>query len=290
MLGRLIGEDIDLAIVPADDLGQVRVDPGQMEQVVVNLCVNARDSMPDGGRLRIRTDNVERDAMNVAGAEPMAAGHYVMLSVTDDGCGIPADILSKIYEPFFTTKEQGKGTGLGLSLVYGIVKQAGGHVWVESTVGEGTTFRICLPRVDEPATPRVSADARLPAKGTETILLVEDEESLRAIAREILEEHGYQILDAGSASAAIEIARHHPAHIHLLVTDVVMPGMNGRVLAESLLAVRSDLEVLFMSGYTNDVIANHGVLDTGTLFLEKPFSVAALLSRVRQALDRGKVA
>jgi CheY-like chemotaxis protein len=218
----------------------------------------------------------------------MAAGHYVMLSVADDGCGIPADILSKIYEPFFTTKEQGKGTGLGLSLVYGIVKQAGGHVWVESTVGEGTTFRICLPRVDEPPTPQVPVDARLPAMGTETILLVEDEDSLRAIAREILEEHGYQILDAGSASAAIEIARHHPAPIHLLVTDVVMPGMNGRVLAESLVVVRPDLKVLFMSGYTNDVIANHGVLDSGTLFLEKPFSVAALLTRVRQALDRGE--
>jgi len=287
MLGRLIGEDIDLAIVPAADLGQVRVDPGQMEQVVVNLCVNARDAMPDGGSLRIQTTNVERDAMNVAGHEPMAAGHYVMLSVTDDGCGIPGDILSKIYEPFFTTKEQGKGTGLGLSLVYGIVKQAGGHVWVESTVGVGTTFRICLPRVDEPPTPQILVDARLPARGWETILLVEDEGSLRAIAREILEGHGYQILDAGGASQAIEIARHHPAPIHLLVTDVVMPGMNGRVLAESLVTVRPDLRVLFMSGYTNDVIAHHGVLDSGTMFLEKPFSVAALLSRVRQALDHG---
>jgi PAS domain S-box-containing protein len=247
MLGRLIGEDIDLAIVPGVGLGQVKVDPGQLEQVVMNLCVNARDAMPDGGLLRIETANVELDAGHLAGDEPIAAGRYVMLAVSDTGSGMDAHILSKIFEPFFTTKEEGKGTGLGLPMVYGIVKQAGGYVGVFSKIGQGTTFKIYLPRIDEPET-AAEPEAAMPSRGWETILLVEDESSLRAIAREILEEHGYRVIEAGGADEAIEVAGRSGETIHLLVTDVVMPRMNGRVLAESLRAARPDLRVLYMSG------------------------------------------
>ena len=211
MLGRLIGEDIDLAIVPGADLGQVKADPGQLEQVVMNLCVNARDAMPDGGLLRIETANVELDAGHAARHEPMAPGRYVMLTVSDAGCGIEKEILSKIFEPFFTTKEPGKGTGLGLAMVYGIVKQAGGHVWVDSEVGRGTTFKIYLPRIDEPAVAPRGPEAPMPARGWETILLVEDEGSLRAIAREILEEHGYRVIEAaGAERGASRSPRRHP--------------------------------------------------------------------------------
>jgi CheY-like chemotaxis protein len=289
MLGRLIGEDVDLAILAGADLGQVKVDPGQMEQVVMNLCVNARDAMPDGGLLRIRTANADREAGRAVAHEPMAPGRYVMLSVTDAGCGIEEEDLAKIYDPFFTTKERGKGTGLGLSMVYGIVKEAGGYVWVTSAVGQGTTFSIYLPRADEPAAPKAAAEKPLLPGGVETILLVEDEASLRGIAREVLEEHGYQVLEASAASEAIAISRGHAGPIHLLVTDVVMPGMNGRVLAESLAPQRPALAVLFMSGYTDDVIAQRGVLEPGFRLLEKPFSVAALLEGVRRALDGGKL-
>jgi two-component system, cell cycle sensor histidine kinase and response regulator CckA len=292
MLGRLIGEDIDLAIVPGADLGQVKADPGQLEQVVMNLCVNARDAMRDGGLLSIETANVDLDAGHIARHEPMAPGRYVMLAVSDTGCGIEKEILSRIFEPFFTTKESGKGTGLGLAMVYGIVKQAGGSVWVYSEVGRGTTFKIYLPRVDEPAVAPDVPETTMPSKGWETILLVEDEGPLRTIAREILEEHGYRVLEASGANSgannAIEIAHRHPEPIHLLVTDVVMPGMNGRVLAESLMAARPELRVLYMSGYTDDVIAHSGVLEPGTLLLEKPFTALALLGRVRAALgERG---
>jgi nitrogen-specific signal transduction histidine kinase/ActR/RegA family two-component response regulator len=284
MLGRLIGEDVDLAIVPGADLGQVKADPGQLEQVVMNLCVNARDAMPDGGLLRLETANADVDAGHAAQAEIMAPGRYVMLAVSDTGSGIEKEILPKIFEPFFTTKEEGKGTGLGLATVYGIVRQAGGYVWVYSEVGQGTTFKVYLPRIDErPVAPEVK-QAEVPSKGWETILLVEDEGSLRAIAGEILEEHGYRVIQAASASEAIEIAAGHPAPIHLLLTDVVMPGMNGRALAESLVAARPALKVLFMSGYTDDVIAHRGVLEAGTLLIEKPFSALALLGRVRAAL------
>jgi PAS domain S-box-containing protein len=284
MLGRLIRENIDLAIVPGADLGQVKADPGQLEQVVMNLCVNARDAMPDGGVLRIETANAELGADDAA-PEPIAPGRYVMLAVSDTGGGIAQEMLAKIFEPFFTTKDEGEGTGLGLAMVYGIVKQARGHISVDSEVGRGTTFRIYLPRVDESAVAPEVQEASMPSKGWETILLVEDEGSLRAVAREILEEHGYRVIEAADAHEAIEIAQRHPGPIHLLVTDVVMPGMNGRVLAESLVAARPELGVLYMSGYTDDVIAHSGVLESGTLLLEKPFTTLALLGRVRAALE-----
>jgi PAS domain S-box-containing protein len=283
MLGRLIGEDIDLAIVPGAHLGQVKADPGQLEQVVMNLCVNARDAMPDGGLLRIETANVELDAGQIVQHETMAPGRYVMLAVSDTGGGMDKEILSKIFEPFFTTKAEGKGTGLGLAMVYGIVKQAGGYVGVFSKVGHGTTFKIYLPRIDEPET-EAEVEAPMPPRGWETILLVEDEASLRSIAREILEEHGYRVIDASGPDEAIEIAHRLPDTIHLLVTDVVMPRMNGRVLAESLVAARPTLRVLYMSGYTDDIIAHRGVLESGTQLLEKPFSARTLLARVTTIL------
>jgi two-component system, cell cycle sensor histidine kinase and response regulator CckA len=284
MLGRLIGEDIDLAIVPGADLGQVKADPGQLEQVVMNLCVNARDAMPAGGLLRIETANAELGAGPAARHEYTVPGRYVMLAVSDAGCGIEKEMLSKIFEPFFTTKEEGKGTGLGLAMVYGIVKQAGGYVWVYSEVGQGTTFKIYLPRVGEAVVAPEVQEPSMPLKGWETILLVEDESSLRALAREILEDHGYLVIEAIGANEAIEIARRHPEPIHLLVTDVVMPGMNGRGVAEALVAARPGLRVLYVSGYTDDVLAHSGVLAPGTLLLEKPFTPLALLGRVREAL------
>jgi two-component system cell cycle sensor histidine kinase/response regulator CckA len=284
MLRRLIGEHITLVIEPGPDLGVVKADPGQLEQVVMNLCVNARDAMPDGGLLRIQTANADIGSSPAEGREAMAPGRYAVLSVSDTGSGIPTEILSKIFEPFFTTKDQGKGTGLGLAMVYGIVKQAGGHVWVESGVGLGTTFHIGLPRVDEPVSQARQEDA-IPVRGSETILLVEDEGALRAIAREILVEHGYRVLEAEGGKDALEIAAAHPDDIDLVITDVVMPVMNGRALADALLAVRPRLRILFISGYTDDVIANSGVLEAGTLMLEKPFTTLALLGRVREILN-----
>jgi len=286
MLGRLIGEDVDLAIVPGADLGQVKADEGQLEQVVMNLCVNARDAMPDGGMLRIETANSELAAGHSAQHEPIPPGRYVMLAVSDTGGGIDEKILDRIFEPFFTTKAEGKGTGLGLAMVYGTVKQAGGHVQVRSEMGRGTTFEILLPRLDEPASAAEAEEAPMPARGWETILLVEDEGALRAIAREILEEHGYRVIEAEGPSEAIDIAKRHPDPVHLLVTDVVMPGMNGRLLAERLKSARPDLRILYMSGYTDDVIAHRGVLESGTLLLEKPFTARALLGRVRLALEQ----
>jgi two-component system, cell cycle sensor histidine kinase and response regulator CckA len=283
MLGRLIGEDIDLAIVAGPDLGQVKADAGQLEQVVMNLCVNARDAMPDGGFLRVETANVLLDRGHAARHEAMPPGRYVMLTVGDTGGGIPKDVLPNIFEPFFTTKEAGKGTGLGLAMVYGIVKQAGGNVWVYSEIGRGTTFKIYLPRVDEPLAAEPQ-EAPAPSRGSETILLVEDEASLRALTREILEGHGYRVIEATSGSEALTVAQGHPEPIHLLLTDVVMPGINGRALAEALAPARPGLRVLYMSGYTDDIIAKRGVLEAGTLLLEKPFAALALLRGVREAL------
>jgi PAS domain S-box-containing protein len=284
MLVRLIGEDIDLAIVPGADLGQVEADPGQLEQVVMNLCVNARDAMPEGGLLRIETANVDLDAGHTSRHEIVTPGQYVMLAVSDGGCGMDKETLSRIFEPFFTTKEQGKGTGLGLAMVYGAVKQAGGYVWPYSEPGRGTTFKIYLPRLDDrPLTPAVQ-DAPPTPRGSETILLVEDEAALRTVVREILEGHGYRVIEAANPAEAIALAERQRDVIHLLVTDVVMPGMNGRALTTALTAVRPELRVLYMSGYTDDVIVHRGVLAPGTMLISKPFTALALLGRVREAL------
>jgi two-component system cell cycle sensor histidine kinase/response regulator CckA len=286
MLRRLIGEDLDLATTSEPGLWRVKADPSQIEQVIMNLVVNARDAMPDGGRLTIETRNSELDeayAKVHAGVEP---GAYVMLAVTDTGHGMHAKILAQIFQPFFTTKEPGKGTGLGLATVYGIVKQSGGHIWVYSEVGQGTSFKVYLPRVEEAATVVTTVPQRA-RRGTETILLTEDDDQVRALARETLELSGYTVLEAASPTDALRIALQHSGVIHLLLTDVVMPGMNGRALADRLLALRPDLKVLFMSGYPASAIGHHGVLDPGTAFLQKPFTPGSLARKVGEVLDAG---
>ena len=291
MLGRLIGEDIALVTSPSLELGRVKADRGQIEQVVMNLAVNARDAMPQGGRLIIETENVDLDAEYVrrhVGARP---GPHVMLAVSDSGVGIPREIERHIFEPFFTTKEPGKGTGLGLATVYGIVKQSGGYIECDSEPGRGTTFRIYLPRVDVPA-PGVErlgrpADA---AGGTETILLVEDEEGVRELARDILRATGYTVIEARDGAEALLLSERHQGPLDLLLTDVVMPRMSGRELAERLTSLRPDLSVLYMSGYTDDAVIRHGVLGAGTAFLQKPFTPAILVGRVRETLDLSRPA
>lgn len=286
MLRRLIGEHIEFMTMPEAGLGQVKADRSQIEQVVMNLAINARDAMPKGGKLVIETANVELDenyAMHHIGVEP---GHYVMLAVSDTGTGMDAQTQARIFEPFFTTKEQGKGTGLGLSTVYGIVKQSGGHIWVYSEQDWGTTFKVYLPRRDQVVEFDLpgEAHATLP-QGVETILLVEDEEMIRKAAREILEVNGYRVLEAAGGDEALMICRGHTAPIQLLMTDVVMPQMNGRELAERLAPLRPELKVLYMSGYTDDAIVHHGVLEEGIAFLEKPFTAQALTHKVRELLD-----
>jgi two-component system cell cycle sensor histidine kinase/response regulator CckA len=286
MLGRVIGEDVELSIVSGDGLGLVRADPSQIEQVVMNLSLNARAAMPDGGVLRIETANAELDATDVAGTPGVGSGRYVTLTVTDNGCGIEPGILPKIFEPFFTTKEAGKGTGLGLATVYGIVKQAGGFISVRSEVGRGSSFTVHLPRVEGPVSPAEVREPPALAARPGTILVVEDEPALRAITRQVLAEHGYRVLEAASATEALEALRQHPEDgIDLLVTDVVLPGINGRQLAELLLADRPRLKVLYVSGYTDDAIAHRGILETGTQFLAKPYTAQALLRRVAGALQ-----
>ena len=297
MLQRLLGETINLVTITAPDLGGITADPGQMEQMILNLCVNARDAMPDGGRLTIRTANVELDAAAAARWSDVKAGPYVMLEVADTGIGMDPETRSHLFEPFFTTKEQGKGTGLGLSTVYGTVKQSGGHISVESEPGRGSTFTVYLPRVAAaaalpearpvPAGParRPRAEARLTPGRGETILLVEDAQRVRAVVREILEMSGYVVLEARHGAEALERSNRHSGVIHLLVTDVVMPQMSGRELAQRLATLRPELKVLYMSGYTDDAIVRHGVLASGIAFLSKPFTPDALALKVREVLD-----
>ena len=286
MLGRLIGEDIALLTTPTPRLGRVKADRGQIEQVIMNLAVNARDAMPQGGRLIVETADIDLDDEYVrrhVGARP---GPHVMLAVSDTGTGIPHEIQSQIFEPFFTTKEQGKGTGLGLATVYGIVKQSGGYIEVDSEPGQGTTFRVYLPRLDaEPAPVDRSARPAAAAGGTETILLVEDEEGVRELARDILRASGYTVLEARNGPEALLLCERHQGPLDMLLTDVVMPRMSGRELAERLAPLRPDLSVLYMSGYTDDAVIRHGVLGAGTAFLQKPFTPAALVLRVRETLD-----
>jgi len=286
MLRRLIGEDIELVTVLDPALGRVKADPGQLEQVLLNLVVNSRDAMPKGGRIVIETRNAElrdTETRRHAGAE---TGRYVQLAVSDTGCGMDPEIQARIFEPFFTTKEPGKGTGLGLSTVYGIVKQSGGHIWFYSEVDQGTTFKVFLPVVDDvPETLPAKPAPALPVSGGGTILLVEDEDSVRALAHRILELRGYTVLAAKTGTEALQLSERHEGRIDLLVTDVVMPGIGGRELAERLVASRPGVRVLFMSGYTEDDVLRRGVLDAGAPFLEKPFSPTAFAQKVREVLD-----
>jgi two-component system cell cycle sensor histidine kinase/response regulator CckA len=288
MLGRLIGEDIDLAVIPAESLGRVKADPGQIEQVIVNLVVNSRDAMPQGGRLTVETADVELDAAYASRHFSVPPGPYVMLAVSDTGEGMDEQTRSRVLEPFFTTKGPGKGTGLGLATVYGIVKQSGGDIQLYSEPGRGTAFKIYLPRVaqvsaevDDTTSPSAAV-----ARGDETVLLVEDEPEVRDLAREILEVSGYTVLQACDPLEAVVMAERHPGPIHLLLTDVIMPRQSGRALVERLRPLRPEMQVLYMSGYTNEAIVRHGVLDPDTLFIQKPFTPDALGHRVRAALDR----
>ena len=286
MLPRLIGEDIQLNLILDPVIGQVKADPGQIEQVVMNLAVNARDAMPDGGKLTIQTANVELDAAFARDHPGSVPGQYVMLAVTDTGTGMDPEIQPQIFEPFFTTKGRDKGTGLGLATVYGVVKQSSGYIAVESEIGKGALFKIYLPRIDQPVATRTeSSQAPLTARGSETILLVEDAEPLRKLAHMFLRDNGYQVLTAADGSEAQQVAAQNPGPIHLLLTDVVMPGVNGRVLAERLAPRHPAMKVLYMSGYTDTFIAGHGVLEEGTHLLHKPFTEELLVRRVRELLD-----
>ncbi len=286
MLQRLLGEDINLATALDPALGHVKTDQGQIEQVIMNLAVNARDAMPRGGRLTIETRNVElREATRQN--QSVRVGHYVLLSVSDTGEGMDAATQERIFEPFFTTKEQGKGTGLGLATVYGIVKQSGGYIFVYSERGRGTTFKLYLPRVDEPVASASlgPVEAGLP-RGTETVLLVEDEPGVRSFVRNILQQYGYTVLEARHGFEALVIAHQHPASIHLLLTDVVMPQMSGPEVAAHLIPLRPDLKVLYMSGYSDEAVIHHGVMAPATAFLQKPCGPDTLVRKVREVLDR----
>src|SRR2546426_3417024 len=287
MLPRMIGEDIDLVMIPAADLGAVRADPGQIDQVIMNLAVNARDAMPQGGRLTIETANVALDETYARLHAPVRPGEYVMLAISDTGMGMDAETQTHIFEPFFTTKGL-KGTGLGLSTVYGIIKQSEGYVWVYSEPAKGTTFKIYLPQVDAAGEtiaappPFVAASSE---QNFETILLVEDEANLRQLGREYLENQGYTVFDAADGAEAIQISSAHPGPIHLLLTDVIMPGMNGQELAHRIVSLRPRTKVLFMSGYTENAIGHNGTLDPGIVLLQKPFTFPALKAKVREVLD-----
>lgn len=286
MLQRLIGEDIELLMAPQSKIGKVKADPGQIEQILMNLAVNARDAMPIGGKLTIKTSNVHLDHGYTMQHVAVQPGDYVLLSVSDTGCGMDAETRERIFEPFFTTKEMGKGTGLGLSTVYGIVKQSGGHIWVYSEIGHGTTFKIYLPREgasDEAF--ETAAQRELNISGSETVLLVEDEGAVRQMTKQVLEELGYQVIEAENGPEAIRLNAAHNSEIDLLLTDVVMPRMSGRELADQLTSERPDLRVLYTSGYTEDAIIHHGVLDDGMAFLEKPFTPELVALKVREVLD-----
>ena len=287
MLRRVIGEDIELVTHLPSGLGHVKADPGQIEQVIMNLVVNARDAMPQGGQLTLEAANVELDSSYANSLESVLPGHYVMLAVSDTGIGINAETRAHIFEPFFTTKEQGKGTGLGLAMVYGIVKQSGGNIWVYSEPGKGTTFKVFLPRVDQPVEAIAPGELRVEelSSGSETILLVEDEEAVRSWASEVLESRGYHVLQTDGAIKALELAEGHKEQIHLLLTDVVMPQMNGKELAELLAPLHPETSVLYMSGYADNAVVHHGLLDPGTALLQKPFTADALARKLREVLD-----
>jgi len=287
MLKRLIGEDVELRTDLSTELARVKADESQIEQVILNLAINARDAMPHGGKLNLATSTFHMDESFIRRYPyPVNVGDYILLRVTDTGSGMDARTKARIFEPFFTTKEKGKGTGLGLSMVYGIVKQSNGYIDVSSELGSGTAFEIYLPKVDQALDASTTAAARVSLRGNETILLVEDDPSLRVLAAHMLESCGYSVLEASSGAAALEISREQKDHIHLLLTDVVMPGMSGRVLAEKILAELPHLLVLYVSGYTGQTVGAHGVLAEGSYFLPKPFTRDALARKVREVLDR----
>ncbi len=286
MLRRLIGEDINLITLLPADLGLVKADPGQLEQVVINLAVNARDAMPNGGHLVIETANVVLDGAYTAIYPDMQPGQYALMVISDNGVGMSEGVKAHLFEPFFTTKEQGKGTGLGLAAVYGIIKQSDGHITVYSEVDLGSTFRIYLPRIEAmPQAELATETQRVALSGDETILLAEDDPVVRSLARHMLEDQGYTILEAGSGSEALQLAQRYPGSIDMLLTDVIMPDLNGKALAAELSRLRPGLKVLFMSGYTDDAIVHHGVLGPHVAFLPKPFNHLALVGKVRAVLD-----
>jgi len=287
MLRRVIGEDIQLTTVLHPQLGSVKADPGQLEQVLLNLAVNARDAMPQGGRLTIETNNILIDEDYARSHADMRPGSYVMLTVADAGTGMAEEVKRRLFEPFFTTKGIGKGTGLGLAVVHGIVKQSDGTIEVDSEPGLGTSFKIYLPHVEQAApTGKSGAGLGSAPRGTETLLLVEDEDAVRALTRFTLQQCGYTVLEASHGEEAIRVATNHRERIHLLVTDVVMPGMGGQVLAERLLSIHPEMKVLYLSGYTDDAIVRHGILHEEVNFLQKPFSPNALAHQVRDVLAK----
>ena len=289
MLRRLIGEDIELVTALDSALGRVKADPGQIEQVVMNLAVNARDAMPQGGKLTLETSNVELTEAFARQHPEVTPGPYVLLAVSDTGCGMDAETQTRVFEPFFTTKEKGKGTGLGLSTVYGIIKQSGGYIWVHSEAGQGTTFEIYLPRVEDAVTADQEEQVTSqPPSGSETVLLVEDEAPVRKLAREFLQSTGYTVLEAEGPVEALQLSQQHQGPIHLMVTDVVMPKMSGQDLARSLAPQRPEMRVIYISGYTDNFAGRDGVVSENTIFLQKPFSLGELARKVRETLEEAK--
>src|SRR3989449_112616 len=285
LLRRLLGEDVAIRVAVAPDCGGVKADPGQLEQVIVNLAVNARDAMPNGGRLTLETKNVDLDADYPTDRVTIPAGRYVMLAVTDTGTGMDAQTKARIFEPFFTTKPVGKGTGLGLATVYGAVKQSGGYIWLYSEVGQGTSFKIYLQRIDAVEPQAAAVETAVMLDGTETVLVAEDEDAVRQIIEKALQARGYQVMVARDGSEALALASRHAGQIDLLVTDVIMPDMNGQVLSQRLTQVRPTIKTLYLSGYTDDAILHHGVLEEGVAFLQKPFSLGALARKVREVIE-----
>ena len=288
MLRRLIGENIEMMIVPGKEIGHIKADSGHMGQVLMNLAVNARDAMSNGGKLTIATNNVTLDENYTRAHTGIIPGDYVMLSVSDTGTGMTKEVKARLFEALFTTKPAGKGTGLGLATCQTIVQQSGGHIDVDSEIGKGTTFKVYFPRVDKPLEVAVGPEQTRPLpRGTETLLVVEDEPDVRYLARGVLENQGYEVLLASDGQAALQLIREHKGSpIRLVISDVIMPLMSGKVMADRLKTTYPDLKVLFTSGYTDDTIAHHGVLERGVEFLSKPYTPSTLTSKVREMLDR----